>query len=268
MTLARQIKLLKAPGTLQKVTPVVNRFLMENPEGVVWDDEGFALFREIVERSKGNMAVDRAGRWGASSRGKCLRKQVFTYLGMPGGRMLEPETSNLFNDGKWRHLRWQMMLVQSGAATHAEWPASAMKKWRLKVSIDALHSEQGYGIELKGDRNMARLLSEGVPEDHNLQMHTMMLVTGYDEFVYVMEDKASNDWREFLIRKDPAIMARVKAELEVLNEHVERRVLPDILPSCLAKEGPYRQCDYAAQCLARHHAVRNQWPDRPGDWTS
>lgn len=267
MSLARQIKLLKTPGTQQKVTPVINRFLMENPEGVIWDEDGYALFREIVERSKGNMAADRANRWGASSRGKCLRKQVFTFLGMPGGRILEPETANLFNDGKWRHLRWQMMLVQSGAATHAEWPV-AKPSLRIKCSIDAVNADEQYLIELKGDRNMARLLSEGVPEDHNLQMHTMMLATGWDEFVYVMEDKASNDWREFLIRKDPAILARVRDELEILNEHVERRVLPSILPACASKEGPYRTCDYAAQCLSRHNQVGNQWPDRPGDWTS
>lgn len=266
MSLARRIKTIKKAETL-KVTPRIEKFLATNPEGVVWDDAGFALFREIVERSQGNDVASRANRFGASSRGQCLRRQTFAFLGMPQLRLMTPELANLFNDGKWRHLRWQMMLVQSGAATHAEWPA-VMPRYRVKVSIDALNTDEQFLFELKGDRQMSRLLGEGVPEVHNLQMHTMMLATGWDDFVYVMEDKSTQEWREFIIRKDDGIMARVRQELEVLNEHVERRVLPDILPACAAKEGPYKSCPFAVQCIDRHRRVGNQWPDQPGNWES
>lgn len=266
MSLARRLKTIKKAEP-QKVTPIIERFLLENPEGVIWDDAGFSLFREIVERSQGNDAAGRAGRFGASSRGTCMRRQMFSFLGMPAGRLLDPSVQNLFNDGKWRHLRWQMMLVQSGAATHAEWPAT-FPKYRMKCSMDALNAEEQWLFELKGDRYIARILGDGVPEAHMLQMHSMMLVTGWDDFVYVMEDKSTSEWREFRVKKDPDIMRRVRNEMEDLNEHVERRVLPDVLPACASKEGPYRTCPYAAQCIERHRAVGNQWPDEPGNWES
>lgn len=266
MSLARRLKTIKK-AELQQVTPLVEAFLMDNPEGVVWDEAGFALFREIVERSQGNDAQGRAGRFGASSRGTCHRRQMFSFLGMPSLRLMDPEVQNMFNDGKWRHLRWQMMMVQSGAATHAEWPAS-LGKYRMKTSIDAVNTERHFLFELKGDRYIARILGEGIPEAHVLQMHSMMLVTGWNEFVYIMEDKGTQQWREFRVTKDPAIMREVRNEMEVLNDHVERRVLPDVLPACATKEGPYRTCPYARQCIDRHRAVGNQWPDEPGNWES
>lgn len=264
--LARRLKTIKKAET-QRVTPLIETFLMDNPEGVIWDDAGFALFREIVQRAQGNDAAGRAGRFGASSRGTCKRRQMFSFLGMPSLRIMDPEVQNLFNDGKWRHLRWQMMLVQSGAATHAEWPA-VLKKFRMKVSMDALNADERWIFELKGDRYIPRILGEGIPEAHVLQIHSMLLVTGWSEAVYIMEDKGTQQWREFAVTKDPAIMRVVREEMEELNSHVERRVLPDVLPACAVKEGPYRTCPYARQCIDRHQTVGNQWPDEPGDWES
>lgn len=262
MTFAATIKRIKRAETLL-VTPRIEEFLRTNPEGVIWDEAGFALFREIVERGKGN--EDRSNRFGASSRGTCLRKQVFTYLGMPSTRLIDPETQNLFNDGKWRHIRWQMMGVQSGALTHAEWPA-ALPKYRLKVSIDGVNADERFIFELKGDRRWSRVL-DGVPDDHALQIHTMFLATGWDTAVYLVEDKASQQWREVIVRKDRAVMARVRNELEELNEHVEQRRLPPVLSACEAHEGPYRTCPFAVPCLERKRARGDDWPTFP-DWTT
>ena len=263
MSLTKLIKGIKKADTLL-VTPKIEEFLRREPEGVVWDDDGFRLFREIVERSRGN--EDRSGRFGASSRGTCLRRQVFGYLGMPQLRLLDPDTQNLFNDGKWRHLRWQMMGVQSGALTHAEWPTK-MTKYRVKVSMDGINTYHSFIFELKGDRNMSRAL-DGVPEAHLLQIHTMMMATGWDLAVYMIEDKSSQNFREIIVRRDPAIIRRVRQELEELNEYVEDRRLPDILPACAAKEGPYRTCPYAAQCVERFQFDGDTWPDEPGNWDS
>lgn len=262
MTLTKAIKSIKKATTLL-VTPKVEQFLYENPEGVVWDDEGYALFRDITQRALGN--EDRSNRFGASSRGKCQRRQIFSFLGMPVLKMIDPEQQNLFNDGKWRHIRWQMLATQAGALTHPEWPAT-WKKYRVKVSLDGLHADDGYGFELKGDRNWSRVM-DGVPDEHLLQIHTMFGATGYDRFAYVVEDKASQQWREIVVHRDEGIMRRVRQELEELNDAVEDHRLPAVLPACAQKAGPYRQCPYASQCLQRS-AEGDPWPVQPGDWES
>lgn len=263
MSLFKTIRVIKKAETLL-VTPKVLAFLREHPDGVVWDEAGYQLWREITQRAMGN--DHRGGRFGASSRGTCLRKQIFVFLAMPSGQIIDPDLQNLFNDGKWRHLRWQMMGVQSGALTHAEWPV-ALPKYRLTTSLDGLNSHDSFGFELKGDRNWTRVM-DGVPQAHGLQIHTMMLATGWDTFVYVIEDKSSQQWREIIVHRDPKVITQVVEELEVLNEYVEDRKLPPILPACASKEGPYRSCPFAAQCLERHNRVGNQWPDRDGDWDS
>jgi hypothetical protein len=158
------------------------------------------------------------------------------------------------------------MGLQSGILTHAEHSA-ALPKYRVKVAMDGLNAHDSWLFELKGDRMSSRLM-DGNPDDHMLQVHTMFLVTGWDTASYVVEDKTNNTWREMIVHRDPVIMRRVKDELEELNEHVENRRLPDILPACANKEGPYRSCPFGPQCLERHRSDGNTWPDVPGDWDS
>lgn len=262
MSLTGAIKRIKKAEQLL-VTPHIIEFLRTNPEGVVWDEDGYRLFREITQRALGN--EDRSGRFGASAAGKCKRAQMFTFIGMPEGKVIDVDLQNLYNDGKWRHIRWQMMGVQSGALTHAEWPV-VYKPLRIKTSVDGLNTYQNFGFELKGDRNWSRVMHD-VPEDHDLQIHTMMLAMGWDTFSYLVEDKSSQQFKEHIVRRDEGKIRIVRRNLEELNEHVENRRLPGVLPACAAKEGPYRTCGFAKQCLARA-AQGDYWPTTPGDWDS
>lgn len=258
------------------VTPRIREFLMKYPEGMITEDGDLApetqsLILDLMKKAwVGN--EDRSGRFGASSRGTCQRAQMWTYLGMPSRRLIEPETWNLFNDGKFRHLRWQIMGIQSGALTHAEHPIR-MKKYRLTSSVDGLNSYENFLFELKGDRYMARLMDgadapDSVVSKHMLQVHTMFLMTGWEKASYVMEDKGSNDFRERVVYRDPALIQVVRRELEELNQHVEDRSLPDPLPACQAKEGPYRSCPFARPCIERWERGNRYWPDEAGNWDS
>ena len=259
MSLGRAIKGIKKAGTLL-VSPRMEAFLRAYPDGARWDDDTYALIREITEAWKAN--DDRSGRFGASSRGTCHRRQVFGFLGMHTYEVMSPEKQNLFNDGKWRHMRWQVLGVESGALTHVEYPYGS-KTWRVSGRMDGLNSYEAFGFEAKGDRRMVRTL-DALPEDHMLQVHTMMLATGWDTFSYLIEDKSTNDWREVVVRRDKRLIVEVKKELQILNEHVEDRILPEVLPACAKKEGPYRTCPFAKQCLKRHQQG-DHWPaDR--DW--
>lgn len=253
MSMASMVRTIKKAEPLL-VTPHVVDFLDRVPDGVVWDEEALEFWADLVRKAMGN--EDRSGRFGASSRGMCMRRQIFAFIGMPVLTLRPVELSNLFNDGKWRHLRWQMMAVQAGALTHAEVPYSK-PSLRISGSMDGCNAYDSWGFELKGDRNMSRVLEGGVPEAHLLQIHTMMLATGWDTFSYIIEDKANNDWREFIIRRDKTIINTVKTEIEELNIHVNNETLPQVLPACAAKSGPFRGCPFSKQCLAQ----KDQWPD-------
>lgn len=262
MSFTQNLKRIKKAENLL-VTPKIIAFLEKHPDGVVWDEAGYELWRELTHRASGN--EDRSGRFGASSRGTCPRAQIFSFLGMPATRTIGVDQQNLFNDGKWRHLRWQMMAMQAGALTHAEWPVN-LPKYRVKASIDGLNTNEKFGFELKGDRRWARVL-DGVPEAHILQVHTYLLAMGWDTFVYMVENKETQEFREVIVHRDEAVIREVRQELQELNEYVEYNRLPPILPACAAKEGPYRSCPYAQQCIKQHESRGNAYP-QAGRWDS
>lgn len=255
------------------VTPKVMKFLRSNTEGVLMNKAGTALSREskalvaeIMDKAfAGN--GDRSGRFGASGRGTCHRSQLWTFLGMPTGRLQDPELTNLFNDGKYRHLRWQIMLLQSGAVTDVE-VGVKFPKYRMTSSIDAVNDDEGFIVEVKGDRNPSRMMQKAgaVDEKHNLQIHSYFLLTGYDRCSYVVEDKQSQIWREVTVVRDDAIMKDVKLELSVLNDAVDNRQMPEMLDECKLKQGKYKACPFATQCYAR---IGNPYfPDKIGVWKS
>lgn len=259
--LSRMVKNIKQGDSLI-ITPRIDQHLLTHPEGITWDEEAFGVLASITGQDRANS--DRTARFGASGRGSCHRRQIFGFLGMPVHQVLSPVTVNLFADGKFRHIKWQIMGMQAGVFTHVEYPA-VLKQYNLKVSMDALNADEAWFFELKGDRNIGRLLGGGIPDAHNLQIHTCMLVTGWDTAVYVMEDKSTQEWREFVVKKNPIIMRAVKEELLLLNECVEYQRLPRVLPACQKKEGPYRTCPYGERCLRQQDWHGDQWPE-PGEW--
>jgi hypothetical protein len=257
VSLARTIKNLKK-GEQLVITPRIDTWLRQNPEGVVFNEQTIDLIRQITKGNEANSK--REGRFGASSRGTCQRRQVFAYLGLPQTGALDPVLVNLFNDGKWRHMRWQLMGMQAGVFTHIEHPIS-VPQLRLKISLDALNADEGWFCEVKGASDYANKVLSGVPEAHNLQMHTCMLATGWDMCVYIVEDKRSQEWREVIVRKDPVIYRAVKRELALLNESVEYQRLPGVLPACEAGQGPYKACPYRGHCLDQKYVHGDEWPD-------
>lgn len=258
MSIIRDVKLIKKGENLL-VTPKIVEFLGIHPEGVVWDDEAFEAFKKLTSKTFGSNS-GRDGRFGASSRGMCMRRQIFAFHGAPSTVTNDVQLTNLFNDGKWRHMRWQMMGLQSGALEAVE-VAYRMPKYRVSGSMDGMGNDpQDFGFELKGDRFFGRIL-KGLPEKHDLQVHTMMLATDIDLFSYVFESKDSQEWREVVVHRDEAIIQKVEEELQELNNYVDQNYLPDILPECQAKEGAYKSCPFAGRCL------RQGGPPHGGEWT-
>ena len=259
--LVRTIRNIKR-GEALIITPRVDEWRIKHPDGIVWDDEAVEMFRSLVQRSSGNDTETRTGRFGASARGTCQRRQIFQFLGMPVSSHIDAILANLFDDGKWRHLRWQMMLLQSGIATHTEWPANVPSR-RLKTSLDALNDDEGWGFELKGKSFYgSNSMNSIVRMSHSLQMHTMMLATGYETFIYVVEDKQSQNFQEVIVRRDPVVMNMVKKELGELNESVEKEKLPPILPECEVHQGQWKQCPFKNECLSqREWPIERKWGD-------
>jgi hypothetical protein len=237
------------------VTPRIVDYLSTRSDVELTEDMESELLRLMTDDSNSK----RDGRFGASSRGTCMRAQLWSYLGMPQTGDVDYVLNNIFMDGKWRHARWQLMGLAAGVFTDVE-VSYTEPKYKLGTSIDAINRDEGWLFELKG----AHMIPKEVPEKHLLQIHTYFLVTGYDRCSYVVECKRTQEFREWVVSRDDAMMTQVREELETLNGYTDDRKLPPILPECEAKEGAYKRCPYrgASCCVSQtSYPVKARWDD-------
>lgn len=242
-SLKRIIKRVKLEEALI-LTPRLDRHLMRHPELVLSEKHADLLRLLVTQHPR-----DRTQSFSGSAAGQCYRKQVFDYIGVPQRFIADTTLIQIFRNGTWVHLRWQMTLLEAGLLDAIEVVLPHPNEWRLMGSMDGIGTHDRHGefmFELKG---WSALVDEPKPE-HVEQIHRYMLGSGIEVCSLIYEHKSSQNWREFIIETDPVVLQRVKDELELLNNAVEDEVLPDILPSCSQRTGEtYRGCPYRTVCL-------------------
>lgn len=225
----------------------------------------------IAEQLKAKPRV-RSGSFSASSAGRCLRQQELAYLDMPSGETIDYRLQNIFNDGKWRHLRWQAMCLDANVLQKAEMPLY----WRGKKSRGTIDGYgvvpdnhvrpswrgKDFGFELKGMNpyGYARAVKRDpeMKEEHLRQVHRYFLMGGFDLFVIVYEDKASQGWFEWVIEPDDQRLKESQQELDELNEAIDLQLLHPVLPQCKIRTGEFKECPYG---IDAHGACL-----KSGDW--
>jgi len=228
------------------VSPRLDRWLLDHPEGIVIRSlSDKTLLARLVGDSSN---AQRTARLGSSNRGTCLRQQVFRFLGMPGLASADAALQNLFNDGTWRHIRHQMMGMMGGWFTDVEVKAT-LPQWNVGTSLDGENTDEGWGFELKGTSNFGRIVEYDIPHGHMLQMTTAMMAGELDRMVYMAEDKRTQQWKEIIIQRDPALVREVKDELNRVTDAIEDERLPKVLDACKIGKGPeYQQCPFRRFC--------------------
>jgi hypothetical protein len=230
-----------------------------------------------AEISKGGR--DRTASFSGSSAGACLRAQEFGFLGVeaPFETLPSADLIGIYDDGRWRHLRWQANLLTAGLLTHIEFPLDWPAK-RSKGSMDGLGLVKpdhpnirwrglSYGFELKGMHGypFARIAKQPNPkplDKHLNQVQRYFLVSGVDLFVVVYECKLTQRTLEWVIEPDAAAMEEQMDELEALNAAVDARHVHGQLQSCERRKGPaWEACPYAGR-----GGICETWRDRGTKW--
>lgn len=248
MTLSTLLKSIKRGDHI--ITPRLHVWLMQN-DGVMVSPAVADRIRDLIIKGK---ARDRSGGFHPSQMGGCQRAHMFTYLGAASRGVTDSQLQNLFNDGTWRHLRWQAMLMEAGLLTDIEVPVRN-KKYRITASMDGVNDDEGFGFELKGTRSITKPMQEGVMPDHMRQVATYFLVRrDLQKFSVIYEDKAGQHWIEHVLDRNDDDMkkaiAEVRAEAVVLNDHRTRKALPAIQQECSNGKGAtFRKCQYREICL-------------------
>lgn len=247
------------------ITPRVHDYLLKHG-----DD---AYPRWVVERIADLLSTQpriRSGTFSASSAGQCPRAQVLGFLG-PQAQPTDPQLQNIFNDGKWRHLRWQALLLAAGLLIDVEFGLTWPKYYGVGT-MDGLgvvpddHEKvdwrgEEFGFELKGVSTFlfAELAKKGPKEEHLEQVHRYFAMSGLRLFVILYEDKTTQAIKEWVIEADPVRLARQKKELATLRRSVDARQLPPMLPECAKRKGDaWNDCQFGGN--GNTCVLAKQWP--------
>jgi hypothetical protein len=187
--------------------------------------------------------------WHPSTLMGCKRAQVFEYMGMDTINPFTAEQINLFNDGKWRHLRWQTMGLTAGFLDEVE--------VGFKTSDNLVGSVDGKGVDRDGVKFIFELkgiyqLNDSLPYSlHVWQVQSYLY--GNQDCKYatiVYEDKRTQHFREYVVKRKPYMQKVIKSRLESLNQHVSNKELPDVREECRAGKGEeFKECPYKNVCL-------------------
>jgi hypothetical protein len=205
--------------------------------------------------SNKNADRDRVGTWSASSAGSCLRQQQFTFLGMPKGRPT-PEQLNIFANGDFLHLRYQVAGLVAGWLSDVEVPLTVKT---VRGTADGI-LRWGEVLELKSinDYGFKNVLEFGPKEAHKRQATAYMIATGLPSTRFVYENKNTNANVEFLYHRDEDTVISVLDEWARLDILSARRELAPMLEPCTHQDGfDYKYCPYNKLCSEA------SWPVRP-----
>ena len=229
-----------------RITPKLQGWLVNNDGVHVRSD--FATNRVMSILKWNEIKKSRSGAFHPSQLYQCPRAQVYGYYDAPTIKEFNPQLQNLFNDGHFRHLRWQIMLLEAGLLTDIEVPV-AIPQLRLEGSMDGVNTDEGWMFELKGTSQFRKIQTSGALDAHIKQIHAYLLASELDEAVIVYECKSTQQWSETQVKKDPKIIEEIKTILGGLNSAVEKGKFPKRLPECENKTGAtYNSCSYASIC--------------------
>ena len=194
-----------------------------------------------------NGGRDRQGTWSASSAGRCLREQQFTYLGVDG---LNPDAQaqTIFANGDYMHLRYQVAGIVGGWLTDAEVPLHL--GGNVRGTADGILA-WGEVLELKSInfRGFAEVVDMGPKSEHKWQATAYMLATGLPITRFVYENKNTQANMEFEFALTDEWATQVTKDWERLDVLTANQELAPMRKDCEKREGfHFKYCPFAKIC--------------------
>lgn len=201
---------------------------------------------------------DRRGTVSASSLNTCVRKQQFTFLGMPE---LPPssQSAQIFQNGTFMHIRWQMAGITEGWLVGAEVPV-ARNDLRLSGTMDGLLID-GSVAEFKSinTRGFSGISTFGAKDDHIQQVGTYMVADDHDKASILYEDKNTQEYKEIIVHRTEELEAAVRERADFVWTKIFDEDLAEPLSTCEERKGyQYTGCPFRDVCLGTKswdHAV-------------
>lgn len=213
------------------------------------------------------------GRLSPSTIGGCMRQAAFKFLEVRGRVKLDPDTQVIFDDGNWRHRRWQTTFLdmqevlgkQKFEVLSTEQHVTIPELYIAGTSDNTLRMvaqrvRRKYALDIKGinDFGFNRLVVDDQPkEEHVDQLTTYMKAHSIWWGILFYENKNNQQTRSFVFRFNTERWARVEQWTRQVLAFLEQRKIPPTHPDCERGTFLYERCPYAGICF-KQDVTRSQ----------
>lgn len=212
--------------------------------------------------------VDRArpmGRLSPSSMCGCKREAIFRFAGVKGSRRrINPDMELIFEDGKWRHHKWQWMfkdmeavlgnhrfrmIEAEGRCVYPQMYIAGHLDALIAIKIDTEWVE--YVVDFKGANNWAfeTVFRKGEPIDkHIYQLSTYCMMRKVDRGILLYDNKNDQRYKVFPVTFTADNYQKIKEWASEVIESMHDEELPPIDPDCKGGTFLYERCRYTPLC--------------------
>ena len=221
-----------------------------------YDNRSFRTLRKLVVGG----TVRNSEVFSPSNATRCMRSQVITKLLNKDISRNDPHLLNIFEDGYWRHIKWQMIFWRMGIVESMEQFVSS-GKYDYGGSTDLILKIPKKGrvvVDIKGANASAwnEINSTGIAmKAHIVQVNIYMMLNGIDTGVLWYENKNTNEVCEVLVEPDASLLAKIRARQQYMKKHVKAKAFPKEECSLEDNDRTYMQCPNRLNCpkLPVHH---------------
>lgn len=206
------------------------------------------------------------GRISPSQAGGCARQATFSYTGFKGTRRTNPEQEAIFEDGKWRHHKWDYIFVEMAAMFPNRFKVISIEEsvtiegFRIAGSLDAIvkikckGKWRTYVVDFKGANSYAfedAWRTQAPNPRYVAQILAYMKSKGKKRGLLLFESKDKNRWICYPVKMSEALWADVRLWAREVLAALEAEKLPPKDPECQGGTFLYNRCPFAKACFGK-----------------
>ena len=213
--------------------------------------EAWEKVSSVIEKeSFDNSRVSGKGRIRPSLIGDtCPRKHMLSYLGIDKATPSDG-SFDVMSAGTWGHYRWQLAGLSQGWLKDIEVQVS-YEPWKIQGAMDGIIFDNSvFELKTTSGFKFKSILENNIPVTaHLMQTHAYMKALDLTHFSIVYENRDNAVWKEFRIERMQNIDDDLENLMLQLQESIDLKELPQILPSCAKRTGSaYNYCDWRDTC--------------------
>ncbi len=177
----------------------------------------------------------------ASEVGDCPRKIFFKITGAPCVAM-EPRMYRVFQQGDQVHMRLMSVLYSLGLVTASEVKIPETELFRGRADGILKLDGENYVLEMKSISPYGfQTLTDMPKPEHMKQIQIYMHYFNISKGIILMENKANQDIKEFIVEKNEQIVQKLIEDFTKLKHMVSQDIVP-LIPD--KSKWEYDMCSY------------------------